>query len=161
MWSTFFNILYTGASLYAPYISLLISNKFWMGEGMGGWGVGGGESRGQSWRGRLRGVEQGGLVPLFTWAARAGWIKFLYSPAPPSPTVWALDLPRIHPVKVTRGLVCIKRPMHLWFVQPCALAYRLDAISQGPKTRELQGPTPSTSPPNVYARIQNIMHGAV
>ncbi len=40
-------------------------------------------------------------------------IKFLYSPAPPPPTVEALDLPRIHPVKVTRGLVCIKQPMHL------------------------------------------------
>ncbi len=40
-------------------------------------------------------------------------IKFLYSPAPPPRTVWALDLPMIHPVKVTRGLVCIKKPMHL------------------------------------------------
>jgi hypothetical protein len=40
-------------------------------------------------------------------------IKFLYSPAPPPPTVWTLDLPTIHPVKVTRGLVCIKQPMHL------------------------------------------------
>jgi hypothetical protein len=39
-------------------------------------------------------------------------IKFLYSPAPPPPTVWALDLPTIHPVKVTRGLVCIKQPVH-------------------------------------------------
>ncbi len=39
--------------------------------------------------------------------------KFLYSPAPPPPTVWALDLPTIHPVKVTRELVCIKQPMHL------------------------------------------------
>jgi hypothetical protein len=36
-------------------------------------------------------------------------IKFLNSPAPPPPppTVWALDIPRIHPVKVNRGLVCI------------------------------------------------------
>jgi hypothetical protein len=30
-------ILCTGASLYAPYSLLLISNKFWMGKG-GGWG---------------------------------------------------------------------------------------------------------------------------
>ncbi len=29
------------------------------------------------------------------------------------------------------------------------------------KTREFQGPTPPTSPSNGYARIQNIMHGAV
>ncbi len=34
-------------------------------------------------------------------------IKFLYSPDPPPPTVWALDLPTIHPLKVTGGLVCI------------------------------------------------------
>jgi hypothetical protein len=30
-------LLCTGASLYAPYSLLLISNKFWMGGG--GWGV--------------------------------------------------------------------------------------------------------------------------
>ena len=52
-------ILCTGGSLfYAPYSLLLISNKFLMGGG-GGWGVGGGEARGLSWRGRIRGVEQG------------------------------------------------------------------------------------------------------
>ncbi len=42
-----------------------------------------------------------------------------------------------------------------------ALAYRLDAISQGLKTLEFQGPTPSHLPSNGYARIQNIMNGAV
>jgi hypothetical protein len=47
--------LFTEASLYAPYSLLLISNKFWMGGG--GWEVGGGEARGPSWRGRIRGVE--------------------------------------------------------------------------------------------------------
>ncbi len=47
-------------------------------------------------------------------------IKFLYSPAPPPPTVWALVLPMIYPFKVTRGLMCIKQPMHLGFIQPCA-----------------------------------------
>ncbi len=48
------------------------------------------------------------------------------------------------------------------FVGPqMALAYQLDAISQGLKTLEFQGPTPSHFPRNGYARIQNIMHGAV
>ena len=58
-------ILCTGASLYAPYSLMLISNKCWMrrdgvgGEG-GDWGVSGGEARGPSWRGRIRGVEREG-----------------------------------------------------------------------------------------------------
>jgi hypothetical protein len=60
------NILCTAASLYAPYSLMLISNKFWMGGGgVGGWeggdwGVSGGEARGPSWRGRIRGVEREG-----------------------------------------------------------------------------------------------------
>jgi hypothetical protein len=49
-----------------------------------------------------------------------------------------------------------------FFGPQMALAYRFDAISsQGPKTLEFQGPTPPTSPRNEYARIQNIMQGAV
>jgi hypothetical protein len=47
--------LCTGVSPYAPY-SLLLISKFWMGRG-GRWGVGGGEARGVSWRGRIKGVE--------------------------------------------------------------------------------------------------------
>ncbi len=50
-----FNVFCTGASQYAPYNLLLISSKFWMGGGR--WGVGGGEARGPSWRGRIRRVE--------------------------------------------------------------------------------------------------------
>ncbi len=42
-------------SVLPKHSLLLISNKFWMGGG--GWGVGGGEARGPSWRGRIRGVE--------------------------------------------------------------------------------------------------------
>ncbi len=67
----------------------------------------GGEARGAELEGknkRVGGGEQEGWGRVF---------KFLNSPAPPPPKVWALDLPRIHPVKVTRGLVCIKQPMHL------------------------------------------------
>jgi hypothetical protein len=118
-------------------------------------------------------------------------IKFLYSPAPPPPTVWTLDLPTIHPVKVTRGLVCINNLctydlyalcIMFWmraypllggvggdwalefldfFGPQMALAYRLEAISQGPKNSNSRAQPPPTSPRNEYARIQNIMHGAV
>ncbi len=41
------------------------------------------------------------------------------------------------------------------------LAYRLDAISQGPKNSNSRAQPPPTCPNNGYARIQNIMHGAV
>jgi hypothetical protein len=103
---------------YSPYSLLLISNNFWMVGKVGTphWGVGGGEARGPSWRGRIRGVEgenkrggTGGLSSFIHLSGPSMVVKFLYSPAPPPPppTVWALDLPRIHPVKVTRGLVCI------------------------------------------------------
>ncbi len=66
------------STLYAPYSLLLISHKFWMGGGMGGWGVSGREARGQSWRGRIRGVEgenkRGG----------AGWLSSLIHLSGPS-----------------------------------------------------------------------------
>jgi hypothetical protein len=100
-----------------------------------GWGREGGGSRwgrseGPSWRGRIRGVERenkrcgaGWLRSLMLLSGPSRLIKFLYSPTPPSTTVLALDLPTIHPVKVTRGLVCIKQPMHLWFIQPCTSLY--------------------------------------
>jgi hypothetical protein len=38
--------------------------------------------------------------------------KFLYAPAPPPPQYGPWNLPR--------GLLYIKPPMHLWFIQPCA-----------------------------------------
>jgi hypothetical protein len=101
-----------GAPLYALYSLLLISNKFWMG---GGRGVSVGENK-KGWRdGWLGGVGAGAglLSSLMHLSGPSRVIKFLYSPVPPPPTVWALDLPTIHPVKVTRGLMCIKQPMHL------------------------------------------------
>jgi hypothetical protein len=79
--------------------------------GVEGCGVSGGEARGPSWGGGGGGEKEG-------WSRV---VKFLNSPERPKqvelssfihlllhpPTVWALDLPKIHPVKVTRGLVCI------------------------------------------------------
>ncbi len=68
-----FSILCTGASLYAFYSLLLISNKFWMGGG-----VSGAEARRPSWRGRIREVEgenkRGG----------AGWLSSLIHLSSPS-----------------------------------------------------------------------------
>ncbi len=42
-----------------------------------------------------------------------------------------------------------------------ALAYRLDAISQGPKNSRYKGPNPLPLALVMDASIQNIMHGAV
>ncbi len=157
--------LCTGASLYAPYNLLLISNKFWMGGE--GWGVGGGEARGPSWRRRIRGVKgenkrggAGWLSSLNHLSGPSRVIKFLYSPAPPPPTVWALDLPRIHPVKVTRGLVCMKQPRVFWAPNGTRLSARCHFT--GPKKlSNSRAQPPPTSPRHGYARIKNIMHGAV
>ncbi len=49
-----------------------------------------------------------------------------------------------------------------FFGPQMALAYRLDAISQGPKNSQFPGPNPlPLALVNGYARIKNIMHGAV
>ena len=72
-------------------------------------------------------------------------------------TVWALDLPRVHkttyaPVIYT-GL-CImfwRRGYTLLFFGPqMALAYRLDAISQGPKNSGIPGPNTFQLPDVMY-----------
>jgi hypothetical protein len=103
-------------------------------------------------------------------------VKFLYSPAPPPPTVWALDLPMNTPLKSPGGScalnnlctydlyssvhnvldVCIPitwgggrgvGPGILEFFGPqMALAYPLDAISQGPKNSQIPGPNPLPLP---------------
>ncbi len=79
--------------LYAPYSLLLISNKFWMGGGEGG------ESEVENKRGGGLGGGGAGAGWLSSLMHRSGpsrVIKFLYSPVPPPPTVWALDLHMIH-----------------------------------------------------------------
>jgi hypothetical protein len=40
----------------------------------------------------------GWLSSLICLRGQSRVIKLLYLPAPPPPTVWSLDLPRIHPV---------------------------------------------------------------
>jgi hypothetical protein len=95
--------------------------------------------------------------------------KFLYAPAPPTPSVWALkplSWTLVH--KTTYALkiytaLFIMFWMHAYpllgeegggwtmefssfFGPQMALAYWFDAISQGPKTFEFQGPTPSHFP---------------
>jgi hypothetical protein len=53
-------------------------------------------------------------------------IKFLYSPAPPPPQYGPL--------------------IHKFFGPQMAVAYRLDAISQGPKNSRIPGPNPLPLP---------------
>ncbi len=48
-----------------------------------------------------------------------------------------------------------------FFGPKMALAYRLDAISQGPKNSRFPFQPPPTCPRNVSAHIKNITHGAI
>jgi hypothetical protein len=91
--------------------------------------------------------------------------KFLYAPAPPPPSVWALKAPSWSLVHKTTyapmiyTALCIMFWMHAYpllgqvrvrwtlefssFFDPkMALAYLLDAISQGPKNSGIPGPNP-------------------
>ena len=64
--------------------------------------------------------------------------KFLYAPAPPPLSVWALKPPSwalVH--KTTYAPIILK-----FFGPQMALAYRLDAISQGPKNSRIPGQSP-------------------
>jgi hypothetical protein len=89
-------------------------------------------------------------------------IKFLYAPAPPPPTVWALKPPSWVLVHETTcapmfyTALCIMFSMHItwpswkglvpgnleFFGPQMALTCWLDAISQGPKTSRFPGPNP-------------------
>ena len=96
-------------------------------------------------------------------------IKFLYAPASPHPTVWALKPPSWALVHKTTYAPMIYTALYIMFWMRAypllgqvggglgpgnlkffglkmALTYRLHAISQGPKTRDFQGPTPSHLP---------------
>ncbi len=101
---------------------LLISNKFWMDEGGGGggWEVSVGEARGPSSRGRIRGVEQG------------GYFKFLNSPE------------RAEQGELSSFVHLLFRPPQ--YGPKMTLAYRLNAISQGPRNSRIPGPNPLPLP---------------
>jgi hypothetical protein len=67
-------------------------------------------------------------------------VQFLYAPALPPPTVWALKPPSCALVHKTTYA-----PMFYtaeFFRTRMALAYRLDAISQGPKNSRFLEPNP-------------------
>jgi hypothetical protein len=72
-------------------------------------------------------------------------IKFLYAPAPPAPTVWVLKPPSWALVHKTTYAPMIYGYLE-FFGPQMTLAYWLNAISQGPKTLDFQGPTPSYLP---------------
>ncbi len=108
-------------------------------------------------------------------------VKFLNSPERPEQgelssfinlllhplSVWALDLPRIHPIKVTRGLVCIKQPMIYTALCIMFLGPKWHSpigsmtFHRAQKLENSRAQLLPTSPSNGYARIQNIMHRAV
>ncbi len=81
-------------------------------------------------------------------------IKFLYSPGPPPPTVWALDLPKNTLLKSPGGSSFLGPKWH----SPIGSMpfHRTQKISNSRAPQP-----PPTSPRNGYARIKNIMHGAV
>jgi hypothetical protein len=124
-------------------------------KGLYGWGGGAG-----AWR-----------LSSFMHLSGPRAIKFLYAPAPPPPTVWALKLPSwalVHKTTYTPMIytaLCVmlfmraasitrasgrgSGPGNLEFSGPqMALAYRLDAISQGPINSRFPGPNtfPLVSP---------------
>ncbi len=128
----------------SPFMHLTVCCWFLISSGWGGGGgcgVGGGEARGPSWRGRIRQGRTGRLISLIHLSGPSRVIKFLYSPAPPPPTVWALDLPRILPNGTRLSARC--------------------HFTGSKKLENFRAQPPPTSPRNGYACIQNIMHGAV
>ncbi len=133
--------------------------------GGGGWGVCGGEARGPIWRGRIRRVEGGNkrggagwLSSLMHLSGPSRVIKFLYSPAPPPPTVWALKPPLW--ASCAENHLCtsdLYSPVHnvlehaypllgefsrflgpKWHSPICSMPFR-----RAQKTLEFRGPTPS------------------
>ncbi len=88
------------------------------GGGGRGWGVGGGEARGLSQRGRIKGLEGWGggggrsraieLLYALERPEHLG-IKLFYAPAPPPCTVWALKPPSwsLHLLGVSLANICV------------------------------------------------------
>ncbi len=89
------------------------------------------------------------------WPSRAN--KFLYAPAPPPTSVWALKPPSRTLVHKTTYAPMIYTALSIMFWMRAyplltldsqvfgpqmALAYQLDAISQGPKNSQIPGPNP-------------------
>ncbi len=83
------------------------------------------------------------IVEAFTGSKNYGDINYLCTYDLYSPVHNVLDAC----ISITRASGRGLGPAILDFLFPqMALAYQLDAISQGPKTLELQGPTPSQLP---------------
>ncbi len=124
-----------------------------------------GRSKGADLEGGNKRGGAGWLSSLMHLSGPSRVIKFLYSPAPPPPTVWALKPPLwascaenhlctydlyspVHNVldaciSITWGSGRGLGPGILEFFGPqMALSYRLDAISQGPKNSRIPGPNP-------------------
>jgi hypothetical protein len=139
--------LCTGGAYYVPYSCLLILISFVMGGGGGG------------------GATRAAWLSSFMhriFPSRA--IMFLYAPAPPPPTVWALKPPKWAPVHKTTYAPMIYTALFLcfgceFFGPQIALAYRLDAFHRAQKFSISRAQSPPTCPSNGYLRIQNIKHG--
>ena len=97
--------------------------------------------------------------------------KFLYAPAPPAPSVWALKPPSwalVHkttyaPMIYTALCIMFWMLAYLELIGPqMALAYWLDAISRGSKKSRFPGPNPLLLALVMDAAwIKSINHGAV
>ncbi len=84
--------------------------------------------------------------------------KFLYAPAPPPPSVWALKPPSWALVHKTTYAFMI----YTVFWAPNGTRLSARCHFTGPKNlSNSRAQPPPTCPRNGYARIQNIKHGAV
>ncbi len=153
--------LSTGGTYYVPYSFLLISNKFCNG-----------------------GAAQEGRLSSFKHLSDPSMaIKFLYAPAPPPPTVWALKPPSwalVHKTTYTPMIytaLCIMFWMRAYpFLGQVGGGLALEITNiLGPKWDSpislipfhrdnklsiSRAQPPPTYPHNGYASVQNLMHGA-
>ncbi len=112
-----FKVLCTRGAYYVPYSFLFISNNFCNGGS----------------------APAGWLSSLMHLSGPMGVIKFLYSPAPPLPTVWALK----PPLWASWSSLGPKWYSHVGLMP----------FHWAQKTIDFQGPTTSTCPRNGYARM--------